>query len=445
MKKFNFKVITATFICCTFLLTTSAFGFSSSSLKAAASKKTPVKLTFATFNTWWTTDNLKVAIKLFQEETGNIIDPQIYPDDQFTNIIKTKLATGDVPDLFEYNTSVKDFAPDQLDALQGLWTKKIDLKRAAINGYARVGDKNIYAAPFGPCGFQGMMYNKDVMKKAGVKLPLKTYKEFVAACIAIKKIGVTPLYLPNKDGWTAQIVVYTGSMYIPIKSPFFTRKIYTNKMQYKNEPLMVDMLKRLVDLKTKGYMNTDMASATMAMAEQALAEGKVAMVGGGNWLYADFQKNYADKASSISMTAVNWGDDASTLGVMKSGSGSGLYIPTASKNKTAAREFINFVMSDKVMKAMYEAVPGANDVGVKTKASPWDADMQGLIDNKLAINLDPFMNAIANLKPGSGFEVGDMGSFGQSLFAGKDITKVLEDLYSDGAKKNKAKGIPGFK
>lgn len=407
-----------------------------------ATKKAPVKLTFATYNAWWNMENLQKAIKMYEEETGNTIDPQIYPDDQFMNVLKAKLATGDVPDVFAFNPSVKDFGQDQLAPLSGPWVDKLDKSRAVKNGYMWAGNDNVYVAPYGSTSFMGLMYNKDVLDKAGVTLPLKTYDDLLAAAEKIKATGVTPLYLPNKEAWTAQIDVFAGSQYIAMKNPDFAQQVAAGKLKYQDEPLLVDMFKRIVDFQKKGYMNADMASATMPMAEQALAEGKAAFVAGGNWLYQDFVQNYPDQAASISMTPFSWGDDPADLSVFKGGSGNGLYIPAASKQPEAAMDFINFVMSDKVMQAMYEIAPGANDVGAPTKASPWDADMQALIDSGIAKTGDAFNDAANAIEPN--FDSGDMGAAGQALFAGKDPVKALEDLYSSVAKKNKAKKIPGF-
>ncbi|MDI4644056.1 ABC transporter substrate-binding protein [Cohnella hashimotonis] len=408
----------------------------------AETNKTPVKLTFATYNAWWNMENLQKAIKMYEEETGNTIEPQIYPDDQFMNVLKAKLATGDVPDVFAFNPSVKDFGQDQLAPLNGPWVDKLDKSRAVKNGYTWAGDDKVYVAPYGSTSFMGLMYNKDVVAKAGVTLPLKTYGDLLAAAEKIKAAGAIPLYMPNKEAWTAQIDVFAGSQYIAMKNPDFAQQVASGKLKYQDEPLLVDMFKRIADFQKKGYMNADMASATMPMAEQALAEGKTAFVAGGNWLYQDFVLNYPDKAASIGMTPFTWGDDPADLSVFKGGSGNGLYIPAASKQPEAAMDFINFVMSDKVMQAMYEIAPGANDVGAPTKASPWDTELQALIDNGTAKTGDAFNDAANAIEPN--FDSGDMGAAGQALFAGKDPVKALEDLYNSVAKKNKAKKIPGF-
>ncbi len=414
----------------------------SSAAAPSETNKAPVKLTFATYNAWWNMENLQKAIQMYEEETGNTIDPQIYPDDQFMNVLKAKLATGDVPDVFAFNPSVKDFGRDQLAPLSGPWVEKVDRTQAVKNGYMWTGDDNVYVAPYGSTSFMGLMYNKEVLDKAGVTLPLKTYGELVAAAEKIKAIGVVPLYLPNKEAWTAQINVFAGSQYIAMKNPDFAKQVAAGRLKFQDEPMLVDMFKRIVEFKNQGFMNDDMASATMPMAEQALAEGKAAFVGGGNWLYQDFVKNYPDKADLISMTPFSWSDDPNDLSVFKGGSGNGLYVPAASKQPEAALDFINFVMSDKVMQAMYEIAPGANDVGAPTKASSWDTDMQEMIDNGTAKTGDAFYNAANAIEPN--FDSGDMGAAGQVLFAGKDPVKVLEDLYSSVSKKNKAKKIPGF-
>ncbi|CAK4868805.1 unnamed protein product [Aphanomyces euteiches] len=129
---------------------------------------------------------------------------------------------------------------------------------------------------------------------------------------------------------------------------------------------------------------------------------------------------------------------------MKSGSGNGLFIPAASKQKAAAADFINFIMSEKTMLAMYEIQPGVNVLGYKTKASEWDLEMQALIDNGTAKARDNFVEAPNNFKVGTPFNGGNVGGMAQALFGGKDPVKLLTEMYNDSVKANKAAGIPGF-
>lgn len=451
--KIKIKSLLAALLCCSIGVSMtgcnndqqSAASSESSSAEASKSSTTKVeKLTFATFNAWWNKENLQTGIKMYEEKTGIKIDAQIYPDDQFQNIIMAKLATSDVPDVFAFNCSLKTFGTDQLAPLTGDWVSKLDKDTAVVKGYARTGDDNIYVAPFGPCGFQGIMYNKDVLKKAGVTLPLKTYNEFVQACEKVKNIGVTPIYVPNGDAWPAQILMYGGSNFIAAQNKDFASKMFAHETNYKDSTALVDMLNRIKGFKDKGYINEDLASATVVMAEEAMINDKAAFAPAGNWLYDDYAKNYADQAEKIGMMPFNMGDDASNLGVLKTNSSNGLYIPSASKQMDAAMEFVDFIMSEDVMKAMYDKVPGANELGIDTNGSPWDIEMQGYLDSGDAVQGYMFADAIANVQPGSSFDQGDLAMAGQTLLSGKDPIAVLEELQNDSNKKNKASGLKGW-
>lgn|GEM_PF-1315016 len=411
---------------------------------SAPMDKEPVTITFTTFNAWWASGNIQKAIELYQAETGNKVDAQIFPDDQFVNIINTKLASGDTPDVFAIWPNVTNFNKDQLEPLDGPWTEKIDLERAKKFGYASIEDGKYYSAPYGANSIQGLIYNKDLFQQAGISGPFKTYQEFLDACEALKKIGVTPLVLSNKEGWTTQILFYTGSNYLAAQDPNLAMELATNKAKPSEKPALIDMVNRVLALRDKDYTNDDHLSTTIAMAEQALVEGKTAMIFGGDWLYADFDKNYKDKVDSLGMTAVNWGDDAADLGITKGGSGNGLFVPKNAKNKETAIEFIDYVMSDAVMKAMYEIVPGVNDAGIETKASSWDAEMQGLIDSGTAKATDNIIDAIRNAVPGSGIDVGDFSGAMRSLWSGKSVDSGLNEWYAEYSKLSKVKKVPGF-
>ncbi len=73
-----------------------------------------VTLTFAASQNW-ILDVDKDLAKKFEEETGIAIDFQLSPDDQYQTIVKSKLNTGEGPDLFmSYSgTKLKDFNPQK--------------------------------------------------------------------------------------------------------------------------------------------------------------------------------------------------------------------------------------------------------------------------------------------------------------------------------------------
>lgn len=305
MKKTMYKFLLATLLCLTLILSVTACSPKSENGNVDVTQKQettgtqkapettpakePVQLTFSTFNAWWTSGTIQKAIEMYQNETGNKIDPQIFPDDQFVNVINTKMASGETPDVFAIwpTGATSRFRKDLLEPLDGPWVSKLNIDRAKVAGYAD-SDGKVYSAPYGGASIQGIMYNKELFKTAGITPPFKTYDEFMAACEALKKLGVTPLTLPNKEGWTTQIVFYAGSAYIAAKDSEFAVSIASNKIKPSESPAIVSLMERLLAIRDKGYTNEDHLSTTMAMAEQALAEGKTAMVFGGDWLWTDF-------------------------------------------------------------------------------------------------------------------------------------------------------------
>ena len=137
---------------------------------------------------------------------------------------------------------------------------------------------------------------------------MKNYGEFTAALDAIKKTGVTPLYLPNKENWTAQIIFLSSMTGTLANKPGLVDQLSTNKVKPQDVPELVKLWENALSLKTKGYLNSDYMSADLQMGYKAIAEGKVAFMAGGDWFYSDIAKDYKDQLKDI------WHDGYTDLG-----------------------------------------------------------------------------------------------------------------------------------
>ena len=82
-----------------------------------AAKKKDVTLTYVVSQNWVNKgSNVDDELnKKFEEETGIKIDMQVIPDDQYVNVLKTKLGTGEVPDIFMVSGGVgaQKFMPEK--------------------------------------------------------------------------------------------------------------------------------------------------------------------------------------------------------------------------------------------------------------------------------------------------------------------------------------------
>ena len=121
------------------------------------------------------------------------------------NLVKTKLATGDMSDVFWYNSgrpgagTVAGEEPGRPDQQPGL--AAVD---KAFLPVVSVGGK-VYGAPWAARFGGGVLYNKAVYSKLGLQVPT-TWAEFLSNSDKIKAAGLTAIEGSFKvpDTWTTQ-------------------------------------------------------------------------------------------------------------------------------------------------------------------------------------------------------------------------------------------------
>jgi raffinose/stachyose/melibiose transport system substrate-binding protein len=140
-------------------------------------------LTYLTSQGWALDAHLALAEK-FKEETGIAIDTQIVPADQYYTVLKTKLNSGEGPDIFGgqsgVNTLVVDLNVEKnaVDLSGEPWAGDVDplvAEQATVNG-------KLYGLTYwDTLGLVWVVnYNKQVFADHGIEVPT-TYAEFKAA------------------------------------------------------------------------------------------------------------------------------------------------------------------------------------------------------------------------------------------------------------------------
>lgn len=404
--------------------------------KPATKTKKPITLTFATFNNWGTTQSpVSISINLYEQSTGNKITKQLYPDDQYMNIIKTKFATGDVPDFIAtYVGRVGNVPLKFLEPLDGSpWIANLKPGMAAIA--TRENDKKWVIAPVGSSAYLGAIYNKKLFAKAGIKLPLKNYKELVAACEALQKIGVPAIQPANKDnaGFIWNLI---GDHYIYEKDPSIAKNIMANKLNPSKSPALVAGYQRLLDLKK--YFKSDYASATGMDGLKQVATGEVGMFANGSWCYGILNKDYADKMKDIGIMPISLGDNFEA--VTRTNPGSGFAIPSASKHKKEAKEFINFVMTPLVVRAISEVAPGTYPLNINTNKGAWEKEMEDYITKYKLPTRDQTTAYFPDFDTGPGYQ-----TVTQAIILDKPIIEALDTIwYKQMSDLNKSKRTKGW-
>ena len=141
----------------------------------------PVELSFLVANSEQAVKPAEALIAAFEEKNPNInIDLETGPQgSELDNLVKTRLATGEMNDVFVYLAGSLFQALKPESQLQPLndepWVADLDETYVPTVSV----DDQVYGAPFGSAFGGGILYNKKVYEKLGLEIP-KTWDEFMA-------------------------------------------------------------------------------------------------------------------------------------------------------------------------------------------------------------------------------------------------------------------------
>ena len=180
--------------------------------------------------------------------------------------VKTRLASGNVPDIFmTHGWSLGRYAEFLLPLEDQPWAEALN---PALEPVMVSDEGHLYAFPI-DLDIAGILYNGDVLEAAGyAPADIVTWDDFKAACDAILANGVTPIYNAGKDRWPTGLYIdwvapgaMTDENYASLLAGEFTSEEYGMALQL------------IADFRDAGYFNPDYASATTDDISMALAQG----------------------------------------------------------------------------------------------------------------------------------------------------------------------------
>ncbi|MDR1635857.1 MAG: ABC transporter substrate-binding protein, partial [Treponema sp.] len=168
-------------------------------------------------------------------------------------IVKTRLAAGEMADLFIFNTGSKinDINPERNCVDLSSYVPKMDPLYAASSS---VGGK-LYSVPVDYSAQGGVIwYSKKIYQELGLQIP-KTWKEFLANCDKAQAAGYTALLGTYKDTWTSQLIFLSEEYYIKSAMPNWPQQYTANKAKYATFPAALRSFEKLAE--TAKYLNKD--------------------------------------------------------------------------------------------------------------------------------------------------------------------------------------------
>jgi raffinose/stachyose/melibiose transport system substrate-binding protein len=311
----------------------------------AAPTTAPVTLTYLLSQGWgWSADARAALAQQFEQQTGIKIDIQVIPSAQYFNVLKTKLASGEGPDIFGGQSGKTDLVvnynveKNAVDLSDQPWTKTEDplvLDQSTVNG-------KVYGLTvWNTLGTTWVInYNKDIFSKLNLSIPT-TFADLKAACQKIKATGVTPIYEPMADGWHQTLWFAELGVQIENLAPGTADQLNANKATFAQNTTALLLLQQFKDLYDSGCFGDNTLSDAVSDQTKMISSGKVAMTLANLTFDQQVKNDYPDFNEDSLGVFINPLADNQTLNLNPAGPT--MFIWTGSKHIDQVKQFFNFI------------------------------------------------------------------------------------------------------
>ena len=267
------------------------------------------------------------------------------------NIVKTRLASGDMSDLCIFNSGclLGELSPGEyfIDLSDEPWADQLE---DTFRDAASV-DGKLYGIPFAASTAGLVLYNREIYEEYQLKVPA-TWDEFMENCEVLKENGETALIGSFGTMWTAQ-VPYLGDHYNVIaQEPDFAAGFQAGTAKYASTAAALRSFEKLEA--TVPYYNEDYMATGYDDGCEMLANGE-----GAHWIVlsgalANIYELYGEEVNKIGGFAIP-GDDAADNGLTV-WMPSGIYGNKNSEHADSIKRFMEFYISEEAIQAYSEAL-----------------------------------------------------------------------------------------
>lgn len=277
-------------------------------------------------------------LKKATEELGMTFEIETNPaGTEGDNIIKTRCASGDLPDLVDYNSGSLFTALNPKEHFLDLTDEPMTANFDEAFKSCVSQDGRVYGAPFTTTQAGAVVYWKPDYEELGLSVP-KTWDEFLSNCDALEKAGKTAVYMSAGDTWTTQVLFLGDNYNVNAADPDFAKKFTEGTAKFATTPAALKGWEKYEDL--VGRYNSDSSAAKYDDGCEAMAKGEAT-----HWFIltqsiAAMIQNHPECKDSIGVFGIP-GDDADNAGLTV-WEPNGWYISKDSPNIEAAKAFLEF-------------------------------------------------------------------------------------------------------
>lgn len=245
----------------------------------------------------------EVLPRMVKEKYPNVnVEVTLLPDDQYYTALKTKLATGEAPDILWVQPRYAGVNGTYALAEAGYLADLSDLKCVNLvgSGVESFTYKDVVYGIPGGVTYLGTYYNKKMFEENSLQVPTN-WQEFLDCCETLKKSGIQPIVMGDKDMYVMQFGLYqlAANMIYP-NDPEFDQELREGKKKFTDKDTWDLVLKRYNELYQKGYIQSGSLGLGIAQAQQKFIDGEAAMIFDGTFNKtavgskgkADFERGY---------------------------------------------------------------------------------------------------------------------------------------------------------
>jgi raffinose/stachyose/melibiose transport system substrate-binding protein len=271
------------------------------------------------------------------------------------NVVKTRLATGDMADILQYNSG---------SLFQALKPEQTLADLSDLSSQANVMDSfkkvvtdtsgHVRGIPGGPAMGGGIFYNRKIYADLGLQVP-KTWAEFMANNEKIKAAGKVAVAQTYGDTWTSQLFVLADYYNVNAQLPDFAADYTANKAKYASTPAAMRGFEHLEEVFKAGLTNADFGAAKFDDGMRMVATGEAAHYPMLTFGIGNVQQNFPDSLKDLGFFAQP-GEDASKNG-LTIWMPMAYYVTAKSEHLEEAKAFVNWIGTKEACEVMATAVP----------------------------------------------------------------------------------------
>ena len=285
------------------------------------------------------------------------------------NLVKTSLATGEMTDIFQYNSGslFQALKPEinlvDLSDIQGSVIESFQPVVTSPDGVVR-------GVPFGAAMGGGIYYNIPIYEELGLTVP-KTWADFMANNAAIAAAGKVAVIQTYGDTWSSQLFVLADYFNVQAMVPNFAVDYTNNIAKYASTPAAMQGFNHLAEVFGTGNMlNPDFAAAKFDDGVRMVATGEGAHYPMLTFALGNIQQNFPDNVEDVGFFAQP-GESADQNGLTV-WMPSALYVAQTTEYPDEAKAFLAYVASPEGCQVMIDAAGATGPYLIKDCALPAD-------------------------------------------------------------------------